>query len=203
MPTGCAGRASTVRDDPLGEQMRALLDEQRIRSILHRYCRAADRLDISLMRSCYHDDASDEHGSFAGGADAYVEWAFGLLTRYTWTMHLLANIMVEVRGDVALAESYGIAFHRTDSGPGNWEPRLNLTTGFRFIDRFERRRGDWRIAKRVATTEWSRVDDLAGRWSVPNRLRTGARDRSDPVWWLVPEVTAQDGEPKDGSAGDL
>ena len=56
----------------------------------------------------------------------------------------------DFHGDVARAESYGVAYHRKEGG----EPRQNLSTGFRFVDRFERRDGDWRIARRVATTEW-------------------------------------------------
>jgi hypothetical protein len=104
-------------------------------------------------------------------------------------MHLLANVLIEVAGDVALAESYGVAYHRMDRQPGEaFDPAANLVTGFRFVDRFERRAGEWRIARRVATTEWSRVDDLAGRWDPPAGMRRGTRDRTDPVWWLVPEV---------------
>lgn len=173
--------------------LQTLADERAVRQVLLRYCRGVDRLDAELVRSCYHPDATDEHGSFAGGVDEYVAWAFRLLRRYGTTMHYLSNVLVEVAGDVALAESYGVAVHRGPEGEP-FDPKLNLTSGFRFVDRFERR-GDtgWRIAARVATTEWSRLDDEAGRWAVPDHLRRGARDGTDPVWWLVPEVTGARG----------
>lgn len=164
-----------------------LLAERDIRQVLARYCRGIDRHDLALVRSCYHDGAVDEHGSFTGDADEYVAWVGGLLGRYAMTMHVLANTSIELAADVALVESYGLSFHR--SGPdGADDARLNLTTGFRFVDRFERRAGEWRIARRVAVTEWSRVDDEAGRWPVPGSLRHGTRDATDPVWWLVPEL---------------
>lgn len=166
-----------------------LLAERAIRQVLARYCRGIDRLDLGLVRSCYHDDAIDEHGSFTGNPDEYVAWAGRLLRRYAMTMHVLANTSIErdASGDVALVESYGMSFHR--GGPDEADDaKLNLMTGFRFVDRFERRAGEWRIVHRIAVTEWSRVDDAAGRWPVPDSLRHGTRDATDPVWWLVPEL---------------
>jgi len=166
-----------------------LLADRAISQVLTRYCRGIDRFDLGLVRSCYHDDAVDEHGSFTGGPDEYVAWVGKLLRRYTMTMHVLANTSIELgpSRDVALVESYGISFHR--GGPDEADDaKLNLMTGFRFVDRFERRAGEWRIAHRIAVTEWSRVDDAAGRWPVPDTLRHGTRDATDPVWWLVPEL---------------
>jgi hypothetical protein len=165
-----------------------LLAERDVRRVLARYCRGIDRLDLGLVRSCYHDDAVDEHGSFTGGPDEYVAWVGRLLRRYASTMHVTASTSIERAGDVALAESYGLAFHRSPPEEAD-DARLNLVTGFRFVDRFERRDGaGWLIAHRVAVTEWSRVDDPAGRWPVPEGLRHGTRDADDPVWWLVPEL---------------
>ena len=39
-----------------------------IRQAALRYCRGVDRLDAELMRSAYQDDATDDHGVFAGPA---------------------------------------------------------------------------------------------------------------------------------------
>jgi SnoaL-like domain len=174
------------------ELLRLLADEREIRRVVLRYCRGIDRLDAALVRSCYHSDATDEHGSFQGGVDAYVTWVFELLAGYDSTFHLVANQLIDLTdtGDEALSETYGVAHHRgaAPSRDGGFDPTRNLTTGFRLVDRFERRNGEWRIAARVATTEWSRIDDEAGRWPVPDRLRHGTRDATDPVWTLVPEV---------------
>jgi len=158
--------------------LQALLDERAIRNVVLRYCRGVDRLDEDLVRSCYHPDASDEHGSFSGDVEAYIAWSFRLLRGYDATMHFIGNQLVELRGDVARAESYGVAYHRKEGG----EARQNLTTGFRFVDRFERRDGEWRIARRVATTEWARVERSQDRWPIPDHLRGGSRDRNDPIY---------------------
>lgn len=162
-------------------EIASLRAEAAIRSVVLRYCRAVDRRDFDLLRDCYHPDATDEHGSFTGTVDEYVEWVRPLLAKYTMTMHFVGNLLVELdRPDRARAETYGIAVHRGDPV----DPTANLTTGFRFIDRFERRSDDWRIARRVATTEWSRVDDAASWWQPPTSFRRGRHDHDDPVYWV-------------------
>jgi len=162
--------------DPSG----ALQAEAEIRRVIARYCRAVDRMDEELLRSCYHDDAHDEHGSFSGTVDQYVAWVWRLLGRYEMTMHLVANQLVELEtARSARVETYGTAVHRGASG----EPRLNLVTGFRFVDRFERR-SEWRILRRVAVTEWSVQVPAGAWWPVPESLRRGARGRSDPAYWV-------------------
>ena len=163
------------------QDLGALLDERAIRNVVLRYCRGVDRMDRELVRSCYHADATDEHGSFTGQVDEFLEWVFRVLARYEVTMHFVGNLLVEfVPGepDVARCETYGIAFHRS----AGEDPRGNLATGFRYVDRFERRDGEWRIARRVAITEWSRVDDREHWWPIPDGMRTGSRDRTDAVY---------------------
>jgi hypothetical protein len=162
-------------------------DERAVRSTVLRYCRGIDRMDRELVRSCYHPDATDSHGSFEGGVEDYLAWVWRLLEHYTMTMHYIANQLVEPAGEGrARCESYGFAVHRAAGGPES----DNLTTGFRFIDDFERRDGEWRIARRVATTEWSRVDREDDWWAWPSTFATGRRDRSDPVYapWQGPPL---------------
>ena len=170
-------------ESPSADALTELLDKQAIAEVVLRYCRGVDRMDRELVRSCYHPDARDVHGSFQGDRDAYLDWVFDLLSRYDSTMHFVGNQLVEPRGDVARCESYGIAFHRGDLA----RPDKNLVTGFRFVDRFERRDDRvWRIAQRVATTEWARVDTPQDRWPVPDSFLTGRRDRDDPVYEPLP-----------------
>ena len=174
--------------DELSVSLGMLVQERAIERTIHRYCRGVDRLLPEVVRSCFHEDAIDDHGDTERGRDELVDWMFGLLATYGSTMHLVGNLMVDVHNDVGLAETYGVAFHRGPDGQP-FEPRRNLITGFRYVDRFTKRDGRWAIAHRVATTEWSRVDDADGRWPFPDTLRRGSRDATDPIHWLVPEVT--------------
>ena len=108
------------------------------------YCRGVDRMDRGLVRSCYHADATEEHGSFSGTIDGYLDWVWRVLSRYERTQHFVGNLLIELRGDRAHAETYGIAFHEGDAA----DPTKNLAVGFRYLDRFERRDdGGWRIVQ--------------------------------------------------------
>ena len=164
--------------------VQALVDRSAIEDVILRYCRGIDRMDRACVRACYHPDATDDHGSFKGGVEGFLDWVFRLLDKYTNTMHFVGNVLIEIEGDVAAAETYGIAFHRSEDPA----PHLNLITGFRYLDRFERREGQWRIAARTAVTEWARVDDPAGRFDVPDSLLMGERGRGDALYALLAEL---------------
>lgn len=174
---------SPAVDDPRLEELWA---DHAIHQVLLRYCRGIDRLDEALVRACYHPDARDERGTFEGGVDELVDWSFRLLQRFTMTTHHLANVLVEVAGPVALAESYLIAHHRSTTEPTH--PGRNFSLGFRFVDRFEERGGEWRIAHRVGITEWHR-EEVGPPFVAPEGTRSAARDGADVVQWLVPEVS--------------
>jgi hypothetical protein len=162
----------------------ALVDRREIEDVILRYCRGIDRLDLELVRSCYWPDATDSHGGFSGTRDEFVAWVGKLLARFESTSHFVGNLLVELAGEAAVAETYAIAFHRSE------EPRasLNGIIGVRYVDRFEKRGGEWKIARRVCVTEWSRVDDVAGRLPIaPGHLR-GARGERDVLYAFLAEL---------------
>jgi hypothetical protein len=161
------------------EQMQRLLDEEAIKKVHLRYCRGVDRMDFDLIRSCYHPDAIDDHGEFVGGVDAFIEYARENLPSFASTSHCVCNQLVEVDGDHAFAEHYGIAYHRLHAGEDGLEKDWIAT--IRYVDRFERRDGEWRIASRRSIVDSDRVlpvDEML----VPSGTMAGARDRSDPSY---------------------
>jgi len=162
----------------------ALLDEREIREVVLRYCRGVDRLDRELVRSCFHEDATDSHGNFEGGVEPLLDWMWGVLTKFDSTMHFVGNLLIEVSADLerARAETYGVAFHRGDPD----KPHRNLVNGFRYVDRFERRDEVWRIARRTVVTEWTRVDVPEHWWPTPEGILCGVRGPGDPVYEPLP-----------------
>lgn len=168
-----------------------LWDRERIRQCLSRYCRGADRADLPLLRSAFHDDCLIEHGKFAGYPDAFVAWASDAHADALSTQHCIINHLAEIAGDTAHAETY-FTFARMN--PSNKPLTLN---GGRYVDRFERRGDDWRIAARITLRDWARLDaipdfsDLSAMTSTAaslsdaertfmNAARGPARNRSDP-----------------------
>ena len=156
-----------------------LLDEHDIHQVLRRYCRGVDRCDAGLITSCYHPDAIDDHGNWlTTGRDAHGAILQRVKPGPDAAMHFLGNVLIEVEGDTAFAESYLLAF-RTSSKE---ERSYTRTRAVRFIDRFERRDGEWRISERVVADDWNRIDEIVEKMADTDRFRYGAKDETDPVY---------------------
>ncbi len=156
-------------------------DGQEIRDVIARYCRGIDRRQFDLVRSCYHSDATDDHGDFRGGVDGFIEHLRVTLAHWESTTHFLGNVLVEVDGDRARAESYALAFHRIAARAD--KPERDLVGAIRYVDDFERRDGVWRIADRVCVLDWSRTDPVpASGWSAPATYVLGRPDATDVVF---------------------
>ena len=156
--------------------LQILIDQAAIRDLHLRYCRGVDRLDWALVRSCYHDDATDDHGGYSGGVDGFMAWVAPALARFESTQHFTGNQLVEVDGDTAWAEHYALVTHRRAAGPD--EPAADLVVAVRYVDRIERRNGEWRIARRVVIVDFDRLDPVGSSWLGGN-AEPGRRDRSD------------------------
>lgn len=148
-----------------------------IREVLGAYCRGIDRRDRALVTAAFHPDATDDHGTGDRPRDEFVEWCFGLLEGYDSTFHQLGQSTFDFRsGVLAHVETYGIASHRRLGGPDH----RNLVTGFRYLDVFRLDDGGWRIARRRAVTDWSRIDRVGDWWVVPDTYLRGSNGPDDP-----------------------
>jgi hypothetical protein len=153
--------------------------EAAIRSVQISYCRAIDRMDFDLLRTCFHPDATADYGFFSGGMDEFIAMAKTSLKNFTTTTHFTGNQLVEVNGDSAWAEHYTVATHRCPADENG--PVRDFVTIIRYADRMERREGDWRIAKRVLILDSWRIDPVAELGSAP-KVQPGRRDRGDPSY---------------------
>jgi len=156
-----------------------LLDKQEIHDCIVRYCRGVDRGDVELIRSAFHPDAYDDHGIRKGKphelAEAQIQMSRHL---FKSTTHFICNELVEVQGDVAYSESYALACHRFERDGKEYD----LVTSGRYLDRFERRNGVWKIARRVCVIDWSRTDPVMEEWeSMPSFIH-GKRSHADPSY---------------------
>jgi hypothetical protein len=163
----------------------AVADKDEIRDVLMRYGRGVDRLDEELIRSCYHADSYDDHGHWKGSGHEFASFIVGsLLERTHHTTHSIANVLIELdpdNDDLARSESVSLAYlRRTDDAGLEW---LDMFSG-RYVDRFERRSGVWRIARRVVVHDWSVTNclDQDGFPLPMDSFVQGLRSRSDLIY---------------------
>jgi hypothetical protein len=166
----------TKRDD----RLRALVAKDEITDAIHRVARGTDRLDRDLILSGYHPDGFDDHNSFRGDPVAFADWVVAVLPYFYATHHVLGQCRIELDGKVAHVETYCTAHH-----VGYMDPEgrcTDMVIGLRYIDRFERRKKQWRIAHRVCAFDWTvtvRADEL---WPFGDDFTVGRRDRTDPTY---------------------
>jgi hypothetical protein len=122
-----------------------MLDEAEVRRVLATYARAVDRHDMDLLRSVFHPGAVDEHGpGKCGGVDQLAQRleeigpAPGL--------HHLTVVSTEFRGDECRVETYFLAV--VSRGVDHSGRREVMLINGRYLDRFDRRDGSWKISHR-------------------------------------------------------
>jgi hypothetical protein len=167
-------------DVDLTEALRIQLDKQKLYELLLNYCRGVDRHDFALLHTLYHPDSTDDHSPlFKGSGPEYVRWIPNILERYAITSHVITGAFFNVDGDVAEGEAHVTAYHLTKK-----EPAREVIFHGRFLDRYERRQGVWRILERVTVNDWfeSRIHDkdLAARLS--RDILPGRSDENDPLY---------------------
>ncbi len=147
-------------------------DREAIREVACRYSRGVDRLDADVMRSAYWPDAVDDHGRFVGNGWEFVERVVGTHDRWAATMHCNMNHSIEFDDpDHARGEIYNITYLvPRDDGP--WSVWLG-----RYLDRYERRDGEWRISHRVCVHEATTTIAHAPMAGDMTGFRAGAEDR--------------------------
>lgn len=133
------------------EKIQLILDRHEIHDLAMRYCRACDRMDESMMRGVFHENAYIEYGFFDGQAPEFVGWVIEhFKTHYLHSFHSLSNEYVVLKGHEAFGELYAIIHSRIKIENGLEDSII----GGRYLDDYERREGEWRIAHRRFVLDW-------------------------------------------------
>lgn len=127
-----------------------IIDREKIRDCLYLYCRGIDRADEQALRRCYWPDAYDNHGPYKGNAEGFIEWAMASLQTFKRSIHQINNILFEFQGTSASVESYFTAYQVCELGGKSQQ----LFIMGRYLDRFEKRSEEWRIARRLVVYDW-------------------------------------------------
>ena len=162
-----------------------------ISEVIYKYCRAIDRLDRELLESVFHDDSIHHHSEYEGSSSQFCDFAFNILSEMEHTQHLVGNILIEVNRNFAWSESYWTAYHRVAKGYeskngflAKHDPSIDedVFISGRYIDKFEKRDGEWKIIKRQGVHDWVRFEPASDKGVLGDVGPMPSRSRSDPAY---------------------
>lgn len=189
----------SARLDALDPQVRYLKERKDIFDVLKRYTRGADRHDKDLVRSAFWPEATISFGTQMT-RDQYVDWEENELAGYAAHQHHITGQTIDIDGDTAHVESYVVYFlvprdRGADSvgpatmGKANTKEKTRLGSG-RYIERWERRNGEWKILVREYVEDLALLGDTVDLCTNGGCL--GSWDKNDlsyvrPLQYQTPE----------------
>lgn len=147
--------------------LQELLAKQAIYELSCRYMRGLDRTDAELLRSVFFEDAYCEYGFVNGSPDVFIDYAIGALQEHKANQHMIGNVLIEVEGEEAFGEVYFQAYHKVEGEQGFDD----IIISGRYLDRYEKREGEWKMAYRSERVDWSR-----------------SRPTNDPYFEMAPDT---------------
>ena len=161
-----------------------LADIHEIKQVLYTYCHGVDHSAEDELRSCFHPDATHEHGEYKGKSHDFIPFILEFNKDRRGQTHAITNPIIRIDGDRAICDCQFSAYNRSTPKDG----QINqLFVKGRFIDRFERRNGAWKIIHRLGVHDRESVTDVPeATGAVAGGLRSGAKP-NDPYYEMLAE----------------
>jgi len=157
----------------LAARLDALESKLAVTDRVHACAYAMDRRDMDRLLDCFWPESTTKHGAYEGGTAGFYAFARPIIEGCKHAAHHISNVVVEVDGDRAMAQSYYFAHHRRAAARGAGEEDAFFEG--RYLDLLERRDGVWKIIHRRGLAEHSaampaailHADWPAGAHSLP------------------------------------
>ncbi|MER7684881.1 nuclear transport factor 2 family protein [Streptomyces sp. NPDC097610] len=170
-------------------------DRAEIQHRIHQFCRAVDRMQLDELNEVFHPDAYDDHGVFKGTPAGFIEWAHKRHATIGYSSHHVSNIYIEFSSeDEAFAETYLMIWQSVTPSSSIMadasadESSYEMISSNRYVDRFTRRDGRWRIQTRtVVPGSAMRLGDDVNPGLADGFVRY-TRDEHDPAEQLRLEL---------------
>jgi len=134
--------------EELSREVQYLMDRAAILDCISSHARGHDRHDVNLLTAAYHEDGVDEHGFAINPGSAYAEWANQVHAAGSQShTHNITTHTCDIEGDTAHCESYVLVVLLNPDGE-----TARMISG-RYVDRLEKRGGQWKIALRRTTVD--------------------------------------------------
>jgi hypothetical protein len=173
------------------DKLDELIAREEIRDLIYRYSHAIDRRDWAALDAIFWPDGLVAYGLYddrAGGFTPVVKQVYAE-SGIRITQHFIGNCILRVTGDSACGETYVQALHQVPNGQGGF---YDLLMASRYLDKFERRAGEWRIAFRKVAFDWLRQFADSGDWNVGAfGIKRGAGHISEPEVEPWADIQAQ------------
>lgn len=150
-----------------------------IRNLAAFYMRALDRLDQALLRAQFWDDAHLAYGIYDGGPDGFADFCMDALKDHDRNHHMIGQHVIDLNGEVAFGEVYYQAYHKLTNEEGQ---KRDLVISGRYVDRYEKRGSEWKIAYRSELVDWVRDDPSADQFLDDAPMIVGRRKPDDPLY---------------------
>jgi hypothetical protein len=140
-------------------RMQRMLDEYEIMRVRRLWAYSRDHGDWETLKTCFHTDATVVVSWFEGTAEEFVERTKQMAAARKpeeRSQHALGNYMATVRGDRGILEADMQVLSR-DYLDGHL---FDCICYGRFYDMFEKRNGEWRIAKWTCIYDKDRLDPV-------------------------------------------
>jgi hypothetical protein len=163
-----------------------LRDREAIRDVITGIARGVDRFDGALLGSCIHPDASlDMGGAAPVTGEAFIAMLKPPAQAPLGRMHVVSNQRIVLKGDEAWSESHVLSCQAIAATE---QIHTRIRAG-RYLDRFTRQDGVWRLAARTFVDEWGRVDALSE--ASPRGAHNGAPAPEDALYRLFGEEASR------------
>ena len=146
-----------------------LEDREAIRDVLNAYAHAIDRRRWDIMERLFHDGAQFQFSTVVGDWRGFVEQARAIIDPCIAPQHQLGPVQFGFESDsVRHTDTYMTAMHTVGAGypatqvfPDKGKIYSAVVAG-RYVDRFEKRGGEWRIARRTGLQDWREFREVDG-----------------------------------------
>jgi hypothetical protein len=176
--------------------LQRLADRTAIQDCLHRYARGIDRRNWDFLRSAFHPGATLDQGDFKGTIEEMIETVKLRHAAIEQSAHLLTNILIEFDApDGAVVETYFLALLRNGNLPAivratllgagaGGSDKVDMQSLGRYIDRFEKRDGQWKIARRICVAETLTATAVVDGEPLSPAWVKATRDPDDALWQM-------------------
>ena len=137
-----------------------------INQTITRYCRSLVWLDEELLRTCYTQDAYIDYGFYKGDVQGFYPVVMEVERQSIHRYHFLSNVAIEIDGENAEVECYGIATSTHDG------KNLNFFGG-RYHNSFKKTNQDWLMSRSEYILDYNFTSEVSDLGDAMDQLQSG------------------------------